>query len=158
MAGKATHGHTVGRKQSKEYRAWSAMLDRCENRNHPDFRNYGGRGIAVCAAWRESFAAFLKDVGPAPSKSHSLDRFPNLSGNYELGNCRWATRVQQNQNTRRNRIVTFRGEDMCVSEAARRAGQSIKLVNERLAMGWTVERALLTPKRANKGHGKKHHA
>ena len=146
----ATHGHTLNGKQSKEYRAWSAMRDRCNNKRHPDYRNYGGRGIRVCREWNESFEAFLRDMGPAPSKSHSLDRFPNPNGNYEPGNCRWATRVQQNQNTRRNRMVTFRGETLCVSEAARRAGLPVKLVNERLALDWSVDRALTTPKRANK--------
>lgn len=148
-----THGQTVNRKQSKEYRAWSAMRDRCGNAKHPDYHNYGGRGITVCAQW-ESFEAFFRDMGPCPDKSYSLDRFPNPDGNYEVGNCRWATRVQQNQNTSRNRLITFRGETLCVSEQARRVNLPVKVVNGRLAMGWTEERALTTPKRANRGHTK----
>ncbi len=86
-------------KMSVEYRCWVRLKQRCYNKNHQDYKNYGGRGIAVCKLWRESFAAFLKDVGRKPSLDLSLDRIDN-DGNYEPGNCRWATRSQQQRNKR----------------------------------------------------------
>lgn len=94
------HGH--GRKAgngSPEFRSWRAMVQRCTNKNHAAFARYGGRGISICQRWRESFEAFLSDMGPRPEGT-TLDRFPDPNGNYEPGNCRWATAAQQNRNTR----------------------------------------------------------
>lgn len=92
------------RRPTPERQAYSNMVQRCENPRHPHYRNYGGRGIAICARWRESFAAFLADVGPRPSPAHSLDRIDNERG-YEPANCRWATRAQQQQNRRHTRAA-----------------------------------------------------
>lgn len=83
-----------------EYGAWKNMFDRCYNPANPWWSRYGGRGIRVCPRWfdRETgFAAFYHDLGPRPSKCHSLDRIDN-GGHYEPGNCRWATVKQQNAN------------------------------------------------------------
>ena len=94
-----THG-CAGSKQTKEYRAWLSMKARCEYQSQQNFRYYGGIGIAVCKRWRNSFIAFLTDMGYAPSVEHSLDRI-NPFGNYEPSNCRWATRSMQMRNTRK---------------------------------------------------------
>jgi hypothetical protein len=93
------HGHTVGR-STAEYRAWNALKTRCTNTNIPGYKYWGGRGITLCERWRDSFEAFLADMGPRPSPKHSLDRIDN-DGNYEPGNCRWATASEQNRNQRR---------------------------------------------------------
>jgi hypothetical protein len=80
------------------------MICRCTDPNNNRFRLYGGRGIRVCARWlgEHGFESFLADVGerPEPKREYSLDRWPNKNGNYELGNCRWATRSQQMKNRR----------------------------------------------------------
>lgn len=95
---------THGLSSSSEYRAWRSMHHRCENPNAQQFKNYGGRGITVCERWKK-FENFYADMGPRPSKRHSLDRYPDKNGKYELGNCRWATGKQQAGNRRTNRIV-----------------------------------------------------
>jgi len=91
------HGHTLNRGASSEYSSWANMITRCTNPNFKDWKYYGGRGITVCEEWRNSFAAFLRDMGPKP-KGTSVDRFPNNTGNYEPGNCRWATPFEQQHN------------------------------------------------------------
>lgn len=75
------------------------MIDRCERPAGLRNPNYGGRGIRVCERWRNSFAAFLADMGPRP-EGMSLDRFPDVNGDYGPGNCRWATASQQHSNVR----------------------------------------------------------
>ena len=98
------HGHAVPGNQSAEYRAWANMKYRCFNPASKDYMDYGGRSIGVCLRWRDSFLAFYTDMGPRPSPSHSLDRYPNNDGNYEPGNCRWATRKEQASNRRRRSV------------------------------------------------------
>src|SRR4051794_17988551 len=88
--GAITHGESM--KRTKEWRAWCSMRKRCREKPH-----YVERGIKVCARW-DSFAVFLEDIGRAPSEAHTLDRFPNPSGNYEPGNVRWATMLEQRHN------------------------------------------------------------
>lgn len=87
-------------RMTPEYRAWSSMKRRCYDPGVEKYKLYGGRGIVVCDRWRESYSAFLTDMGRRPSPRHSLDRFPNRDGNYEPSNCRWATASEQNSNRR----------------------------------------------------------
>lgn len=98
------HGHTADHKTTPEYRAWANMHTRCSNPKSSYFPRYGGRGISVCSRW-DSFEFFLSDMGNRPSRGHSLDRFPNRDGNYEPGNCRWATSQEQNRNRSTTRAV-----------------------------------------------------
>lgn len=98
--GCAEGGRTHGRTASREYSSWRGMKNRCLNPNTTGYENWGGRGITVDPRWAASFEAFFKDMGERPA-GHSLDRI-NPDGNYEPGNCRWATRHTQRVNRRAN--------------------------------------------------------
>ncbi len=137
------HGHAPFHKPTVEYMAFKAMHERCENPNCKPYRHYGGRGISVCPEW-SSFNAFIESVGPRPSPLHSLDRFPNNNGNYEPGNVRWATRIEQANNTRRNRVVVVNGRRLTVSELAREKSIPRAVFYRRLR-SMDVESALLVP-------------
>lgn len=107
------HGQNRGLRaegRTPEYQAWCAMNQRCTRRNHPEWKNYGGRGIRVCERWANSFSAFFEDMGERPP-GLSLDRINN-DGNYEPGNCRWATPQEQTRN-RRPRAEWSNAREVC---------------------------------------------
>lgn len=108
-----------GRCKTKAYRAWNSIKTRCYNPSSPTYRNYGGRGIKVCDRWLKSFEDFYSDVGDPPSDKHSLDRYPDVNGNYEPGNVRWATHAEQCNNKRTNVYVDFNGRRQTATQWAR---------------------------------------
>lgn len=130
--------------ETPEYRAWTAMKGRCQSPTHQAFRYYGARGISVCLQWKESFAAFLAYMGRRPSSLHTLDRINN-DGNYEPGNCRWATRAEQMRNTRRNILLTHDGLTLCVEDWAKKLGILPATLTRRIRRHG-VEKALSTPR------------
>lgn len=151
------HGHTRrmvggGRVNSPEYRAYAAMKNRCLNKRQERYRDYGERGIAICGRWlhgeddRSGFECFLADMGRKPSAVHSLERRDN-DGNYEPGNCRWATAADQNRNTRQTRTLMVCGEIVCLADAARFISDSpgASTIRRRIELGWDVDDAVLTP-------------
>lgn len=133
-------------RQLPEFRNWSHMIERCRNPNSNYWHLYGGRGIAVCERWH-SFANFYADMGPRPSPVHSLDRWPNKDGHYEPGNCRWATPIEQSQNTRRNVLLTAFGETKPLSAWAQdhRCLVNEQTLRSRVRRGLAAETAIKTP-------------
>lgn len=107
---------THGLSSLDEYRIWQGMIRRCHNKSCKAYRKYGEMGIKVCDRWRNSVELFIADMGKRPSKRHTIDRFPDKSGNYEPGNCRWATMTEQNRNRKDNCIVSAHGKSLCIAE------------------------------------------
>jgi len=105
--------------KERAYHCWEQMRQRCRNVRHHKYPRYGARGITICPRWDE-FANFVADMG-YPPLGLSLDRVDN-DGNYEPGNCRWATPKQQQANTSFAKSIEIDGEVICLSEAARRYG------------------------------------
>lgn len=127
-----SHGHTKGRKPSPEYRAWSAMISRCQSH-----RYYAGRGIVVCERWR-SFENFLADMGPRPMRPrHTIER-ENNDGNYEPTNCCWATYAVQQRNKRTNILIEVDGETVTLRDAAMVAGLVYQTVWLRFKAGLSL--------------------
>lgn len=145
---RTTHGKGGGRGTpvAPEYRVWSHMIGRCHNPADKSYANYGGRGITVCREWRDSFEAFFRDLGSRPSPDHQLDRLDN-DGPYSPGNCEWRTYYEQCRNKRTNRWLEFRGERICITDAARMFGIGRQTIAKRLRLGWSEEEALTTPVR-----------
>lgn len=112
-----THGHSH---TSPAYRTWQKMKTRCLNVADRRYHDYGGRGITICERWINSFPAFLEDMGERP-EGMTLDRKDNTLG-YSKENCRWATRLEQQNNMRSNRLVSINGETMTITQAARYFG------------------------------------
>jgi hypothetical protein len=128
-----------------EYEAWFAMKARCFSLDDSQYANYGGRGITVCEAWNDSFAAFYLAMGPRPSADHSLDRRDN-DGNYEPNNCRWATPTEQARNRRKTLKVSFNGQERVLAELCDQFGRSYHVVYQRIfRYGLSVDVALSRP-------------
>lgn len=139
------HGEASKGQETVEYRTWSRMKDRCTNTNSQSYPHYGGRGIRMCDRWSASFEAFLSDMGRRPGLGYSIDRINN-DGDYEPGNCRWATKSEQNSNYSRNRTLTHDGRTQLLAEWAREVGIDARTIAARLDVaGWPVAEALLTP-------------
>jgi hypothetical protein len=156
-ARETTHGATrVDRGKpspTAEYRAWGAMIYRCESESGDRFAYYGGRGIYICKRWRGDFTAFRDDMGPKPSRKHSLDRMNN-NGSYTCGkceecvargapaNCRWATWQEQARNKRNNVIVTAYGATLTAPEWQEEIGIPAGTIRDRVSRGLSGESAV----------------
>ncbi len=119
------------------------MLQRCHNQKNPTYERYGAKGVTVCEQWRgdDGFVNFLADLGLCPSDSHTIDRIDSF-GNYEPGNCRWATDGEQRLNQRRTRRFDYQGEMLAIPELAEKTGIDSKTLYWRLVIQkWPVERA-----------------
>lgn len=138
------HGQAAPGKRGKSYRSWECMKSRCCNKNDPNFKNYGGRGIKVCDEWRQSFEKFIQDMGEREDGT-SIDRIDN-NGNYEPNNCRWAKIKTQQRNKRNNRIVIFNEKPITLIELSEKTNIPYQRLHERIIRRkWTVEDAINKP-------------
>lgn len=141
---RTSHGES---KTGGEYDVWCQMKSRCYSRNNPTYKNYGGRGIKVCDRWKK-YENFLDDMGRRPSPKHSIER-KNNDGDYEPGNCIWATRTEQCRNKRNNRWITYKGERLTLSEWAKKAGMRRTTLRMRLDVyKWSFAKAITPPKKS----------
>lgn len=124
--------------KTKEFYTWKHIIDRCTNRNNKSYKNYGGRKISVCNRWSESYENFLSDMGRAPSQKHTIDRINN-DGNYEPGNCRWATRKEQANNRRSNKLISYNGKAKTLSQWCDDLGMHYKKTSRMLLCRRSVE-------------------
>jgi hypothetical protein len=144
------HGFARGGQDRTEYKIWRDMRQRCQDPKSINYADYGGRGIKVCERW-ESFIAFLEDMGLRPSGDHTLDR-KNNDGNYEPGNCRWATRKEQHMNRRNTVYLEFNNQRKPLKQWAEELGLDHYLIRNRLKKGWSVEKALTEPVDTRQSH------
>lgn len=133
--GNKRHGYT----DTRTYKVWLSMRQRCLNPNNPAYSNYGGRGVSIAPEW-DSFEQFWADMGDVPDDM-SIERIDN-DGNYEPANCRWATRLEQGRNTRKCRPITFQGVTKTITEWAEQFGIEKSTLSQRIRNGWDMERAL----------------
>jgi hypothetical protein len=127
-------------KGTPTYECWGGIIQRCNNPKRAYYHLYGGRGIKICDRWLD-FENFFADMGEKPSNKHSIDRIDN-DGDYEPSNCRWATVLEQANNRRDNKVLSYVGLELTVAEWARRISVSPFTLYARIRRGWTIERTL----------------
>jgi len=137
---------THGKKHTAEYNVWCSMKQRCYDRAHKSWHDYGSRGIRVSDRWLHSFENFYTDMGPRPGPGYEIDRIDN-DGDYEPENCRWVRRVSNARNKRSNRVLTHNGQSLCISEWAEILGLTESAIAHRLSRGWDMAKVLTTPLR-----------
>lgn len=142
---------THGESRSRLYNTWCGIIGRCEAEAEPAYQDYGGRGIKVCAEWRQSYPAFAKwarENGFRPELT--IDRIDN-DGDYSPENCRWATMRAQSRNRRSTIRVQWNGQSRLLIELCEELGVDANLVRVRLrVLGWDVRRALTAPVRSRR--------
>ena len=137
--------------QSPIYSTWVRLRQRCNNPKNPDYKYYGGRGIKHCKRWN-NFKNFYNDMNKSfelhkqKHPSTTLERI-DVNGNYSPKNCRWATRLEQMNNFRRNRMITYKGKTQSMSMWAHELPIKITPQNlyHRITREWTIERAFTQP-------------
>lgn len=143
---RAKHNHAKRGQWTRTYTAWYSMRQRCNNPNTIGWVYYGGKGIQVCSEWND-FVVFLADMGEAPSPKHSIDRIDN-SLNYSPKNCRWATKIEQDNNRTSNVVVTYGGRTQNIKQWSDELGIKYATLYRRVVVdAWEPGRAFFTPVR-----------
>lgn len=135
---------THGMSKSPEYAVWCRMHERCTNPRVARYSRYGGRGIKVCERWAR-FENFYADMGPLPSRQHSIGRIDN-DGDYTPDNCRWETSIEQANNKESNTFLEWNGKRQTISEWSREIGVSQKRISYRHSIGLSLDEVLSSKK------------
>lgn len=139
--GNKTHGLS----KTPLYTVWAAIVSRCTNKNNRCYKNYGGRGIAMCDEWRYGPEVFCKwAIANGWEKGLEIDRIDN-DGNYEPSNCRFVTSRINTLNRRNARLITVNGVTKHLCEWARQLGVRDNVILRRIDRGWPAERAVSEP-------------
>lgn len=139
-----------GKSNTRLYDIWTAMKQRCYNKRHSHYLNYGGRGITICDEWKTDFKNFYCwAIANGYSDSLTIDRINN-DGNYEPSNCRWITNFEQQQKRTNTHIVEYKGELFTLSQLARKYNIKPNVLERRIKCGWEIEKSLYTPVRSCK--------
>ena len=139
--GEVTTKH--GMTNTRMFKIWSGIRKRCTNQKCESYKHYGGRGIKISEKWN-NFIDFYNDMKEGYADDLSLDRIDH-NGNYEPGNCRWATSKTQNRNRRNNNVITFNNESKTLAEWSELSGNNYTVINYRIKKGWDTERAIFSP-------------
>lgn len=143
--GKNNPNYKDGRKNTRLYRIWNNIKNRCCNNHSPQYINYGGRGISVCDKWKNNFQAFYDwSISHGYADNLTIDRIDNNAG-YSPDNCRWVTMVEQCNNRRNNRIVTIDGQKKSLLQWSKQFNINYQTVQDRLKRGWNEIDALTIP-------------
>jgi hypothetical protein len=140
----------VGIRRLPEYAVWVAMRQRCNNPRDSAYKYIGAHGTRVCERW-DSFENFLNDMGQRPGPGYSLILYPNKEGNYEPGNCRWATASETQRRSRGRTRHTYQGKTQTLVEWSEEAGIPRSVLSNRLYEGWTFEEAITHPAKSQMG-------
>ena len=131
-----------GKSNTRLFRIWAHIKDRCFNVNNDAYKNYGARGIIMCTEWKNNFMSFYIWANNNGYKDNlTIDRINN-DGNYEPTNCRWITSEEQHKNTRKNKILQYNGESLCARDWSKRLNINYSTLLSRLKRGWNTEKAL----------------
>ena len=134
--------HELPLEDFPEYKIWLGIKQRCYNPKAPAYKYYGALHVRMCKAWRDDFWTFLSDMRCRPSEQHSVDRYPDPFGDYEPGNCRWATATEQARNKRNTVFVEADGKRMSLTDYCEAIDLSSELVRLRMHKGWSIEEAV----------------
>lgn len=141
--GSASRTHGEGCNKTPEYISWAAMRQRCLNKNNPAYKYYGGRGIVICSRWGK-YENFLIDMGRKPNEEYSIERKDNNKG-YSHDNCKWATKEEQANNRRSNKLISHKGKTLTLARWAKDNNMTISQLWRRLDNGWSMEGAISKP-------------
>lgn len=129
-----------GHPRRPEYVVWSSIQVRCHNRSARDYRRFGARGIRVCDAWRESYLAFIKDMGERPSDEHCLARRDRDKG-YDRDNCYWGLKDEERRRPR-TQMIEIDGVTKSTVEWAKISGIPMTTIWSRVRRGWRGPRVI----------------
>lgn len=147
-----SHWEKHGMSNSRIYRIWSLMKERCYNSKRPEYKHYGGRGIKVCDDWLDSKKFIDWSLKNGYKDDLTIDRLDNNKG-YCPENCRWITQKEQGYNRRNNRYITYNGETKTITQWAEENGLKYHVLKKRIdSLGWSFERAISEPIHQNKSH------
>lgn len=128
---------------TRPYRIWNSMKQRCSNPNAISYKYYGAKGTSVCSEWEEFLCFYSWAMSHGYADNLTIDRI-DTNGNYEPSNCRWVTNKEQQNNTSYTRLLTFDGETLSIMQWAEKTGIHPNMLYKRIRRGWGIEKAIKT--------------